>query len=106
MKTYYVYILKCSDGSYYTGVTNNIDRRLAEHMEGYNPNSYTYKRRPLQLVFYESFININEAIDFEKQVKRWSRKKKEALIDRNWDKLKLLAECKNTTSHKYYKKSG
>ena len=104
MKTYYVYILKCSDNSYYTGVTNDINRRLSEHKEGINNKSYTYKRRPLYLVFCESFININEAIDFEKQVKGWSRKKKEALIERNWKKLKELAECKNLTSHKYYNK--
>lgn len=104
MKTYYVYILKCSDNFYYTGVTNDIERRLAEHKEGLNSTAFTYKRRPIQLMFCESFININEAIAFEKQVKGWSRKKKEALIERNWDKLKELAECKNITSHKNYKK--
>ena len=81
MKTYYVYILKCSDNSYYVGVTNDLDRRFSEHQEGDDPNSYTYRRRPLSLVFHYSFIDINEAIDFEKQVKGWSRKKKEALME-------------------------
>ncbi len=102
MKTYYVYILKCSDNSYYTGITNDIDMRLAQHKDGDNPKSYTYRRRPVKLVFCESFISPNEAIDFEKQVKGWSRKKKEALIERNWDQLKKLAKCNNYTSHNGY----
>lgn len=98
MKTFYVYILKCSDGSYYTGVTNNLERRLAEHKEGQNKSCYTYKRRPVELVFCEDFINPNHAIDFEKQIKGWSRKKKEALIGNDFEKLKDLAKCKNSSS--------
>jgi putative endonuclease len=82
MKTYYVYILKCSDDSYYTGVTNNLDRRVTEHSEGIYKKSYTFKRRPVQLVFCETFNDINKAIAFEKQIKSWSKKKKEALIER------------------------
>lgn len=104
MKTYYVYILKCCDGSYYTGFTNNIDRRLLEHQNGLNPMSYTHNRRPVKLVFYEPYTDPNMAIFFEKKIKRWSKKKKEALIEENWDKLKELASCKNKTSHKYFKK--
>lgn len=103
MNTYYVYILKCSDNSYYSGVTNDIERRVAEHNAGNDRKAYTYKRRPLELLFCEAFININEAIDFEKQIKGWTRRKKETLILRNWGKLKELAECKNSTSHKNYK---
>jgi len=102
MKTCYVYILRCSDNSYYTGVTNDIDRRLSEHQEGVNPKSYTYNKRPVVLVFLENCININEAIDFEKQIKGWIRRKKEALIERNYDKLKELAICGNNSSHKYF----
>ncbi len=103
MKTYCVYILRCSDDSYYTGVTNNIDRRLAEHFDGHDKKAYTYRRMPLQLVFCEGFISINKAIDFEKQVKGWSRKKKEALIERNWDKLKELSVCRNSSTHKNFR---
>lgn len=66
-------------------------------------NSYTYNRRPVQFVFCESFISPNEAIELEKQIKGWSRKKKEALIARDWNKLKDLVKCKNQTSHKYFK---
>lgn len=97
---YYVYILKCSDKSYYTGVTNNVDRRFAEHQDGKNPDSYTFSRRPLELVFCEYFTDPKQAIAFEKQVKGWSRAKKEALIAGDWDKIVKLAECVNPTSSK------
>ncbi|MBB2146952.1 GIY-YIG nuclease family protein [Pedobacter sp. LMG 31464] len=104
MKLYSVYILKCSDGSYYTGITNDIDRRLFEHQNGENITCYTYKIRPLSLVFCENFPDVNQAIDFEKQVKGWSRKKKEAIINDNWEKLKELSICKNDTTHTNYTK--
>jgi putative endonuclease len=99
MKYYYVYILKCSDDSYYTGVTNDIDRRFYEHQSGLNPNAYTHNRRPVELVFCEEYGDINQAIAFEKQVKGWTRKKKEAIIAGNWGKLKELVVCKNKSSH-------
>ncbi len=95
MKQYYVYILKCSDNSYYTGVSNNIERRLEEHIKGLNRSSYTFKKRPLELVFHMLFDSVIQAIAFEKQVKGWRRKKKEAIIENNWDVLKKLAICKN-----------
>ncbi len=106
MKKYFVYILKCSDISYYTGVTNDLDRRFAEHQEGIGKESYTHGRRPVSLVFYTDFNDINQAIIFEKQVKGWNRKKKEALINDEWEKLPGLAGCKNETSHKNIYKTG
>ena len=60
MKQYFVYILKCNDGTYYTGVKNDIDRRLFEHQSGFNKNSYTYFRRPINLVFCEFFNDVNQ----------------------------------------------
>lgn len=87
MKLYYVYSLICSDGTYYTGVTNNIDRRVEEHNDENSNISYTSKRRPVRLVFCEEFNDINQAIELEKQIKGWSRRKKKALIEENWDKL-------------------
>nr|MBB6151319.1 putative endonuclease [Mucilaginibacter sp. SP1R1] len=90
---YHVYILGCSDGSYYTGITNNIERRLIEHQSGENPKSYTYKRRPIQLLFNEVFNDVNQAIAFEKQVKGWRREKKEAIISGSWDLLPELAKA-------------
>ncbi len=100
----YVYILKCKDASYYVGVTNDIQRRLSEHEEGTDPKCYTFRRRPVELVFGELFDDPMRAIAVEKQLKGWSRKKKEALIARNWDKLKELAKCRNETSHENYKR--
>ncbi len=94
MKEYYVYILKCIDDSYYTGVTNDIERRLIEHQEGKNKSSYTYNKRPVELVFYASFSNIEMAIEVEKQIKKWSRAKKQALIEGRFDDLVNLAKKK------------
>ncbi|WP_262150034.1 GIY-YIG nuclease family protein [Chryseobacterium foetidum] len=90
MLLYYVYIVKCSDNSYYTGVTNDLERRINEHNDGNKPESYTYKRRLVELVFYYEFNDINQAIEFEKQVKGWSRKKKEAIINDNWEFPELV----------------
>lgn len=91
MKTYYVYILKCSDGSYYTGITNDLDKRFREHQNGEVVKCYTHSRRPLELVYYEKYGDVRNAIAREKQIKRWSRSKKEALINDNIHQLKLLS---------------
>jgi len=92
MKFYYVYILKCNDGSYYTGVTNNIEKRFTEHNNDNSTTSYTYKRRPVELVYSQQFNDIKQAIELEKQIKGWSRRKKEALINEDWEKLKLYSK--------------
>ncbi|MFV8346803.1 GIY-YIG nuclease family protein [Flavobacterium sp. ZB4P13] len=92
MKQSYVYILKCSDNTYYTGVTSNLESRMFKHHTGFYPESYTSSRRPLQLVFYCEFTDINLAIDTEKQIKKWSRAKKEALINGDFDALVNLAK--------------
>ena len=92
MKTYHVYILLCSDGSYYTGVTNDLDVWLMQHEQGTDPKAYTYKRRLLKLVFNEVFNDIDQAIAFEKQVKGWRREKKEAVIKGDWEKLPELSK--------------
>ncbi len=94
MKTYYVYILKCSDNNYYTGITSNLISRLKEHQIGKHQNSYTYRRRPVELVFYCEFTDVKLAIKTEKQIKKWSRAKKEALIHNEFEKLPNLARKK------------
>ena len=94
MKVSYVYILKCSDNSYYTGVTSNLAKRITEHKIGNHQDSYTYKRRPVALVFYTEFTDISLAITTEKQIKKWSRIKKEALFNGEFDKLPSLAKKK------------
>lgn len=100
LKHLYVYILECSDTSYYTGITNNPERRVEQHNEGVNKNSYTYRRRPVKIIYCERFSDFKLAIKWEKRIKDWSRKKKEALVNENWDLLRIEAACKNSTSHK------
>jgi putative endonuclease len=90
-KRYYVYILECCDGSYYTGVTNNIKRRFREHSRGNKSFAYTAARLPLVLRYFLEYGNISEAILREKQIKGWSRKKKEALFIHDWEMLKKLS---------------
>jgi putative endonuclease len=94
MNTYYVYILKCADNSYYTGFTSNLEQRLIEHKEGKYMESYTFNRRPLELVFYCEFTNVELAIEKEKQLKKWSKVKKEALINGEFENLTNLAKKK------------
>lgn len=93
MKNYFVYILECLDKSYYTGVTINLEKRLAEHQSG-TINGYTSTRLPVRLIYSANFSDINEAIRFEKQVKGWSRKKKEAFIRGDFDALVQLSKSK------------
>ncbi len=88
---YFVYIVECADKSYYTGITNDVDRRVEEHNLGLYFTSYTYSRRPVVLKYFERFQDVTQAIDFEKQVKGWSRKKKEALFKEDWEEIKRLA---------------
>jgi len=94
MRIYYVYILKCADNSYYTGITSNISKRLEEHQTGRYPDSYTFYRKPLQLAFYAEFTHPEIAIETEKKIKKWSRAKKEALIEGRYNDLPNLAKKK------------
>jgi putative endonuclease len=87
----YMYILKCSDGSYYTGSTNDLERRLWQHQNGEGA-LYTKTRLPVELVYYEEYERIDYAFYREKQVKDWSRKKKEALIEGKLEELPKLAK--------------
>ncbi|ATL49411.1 hypothetical protein COR50_20750 [Chitinophaga caeni] len=98
----YTYILLCSDGSYYTGSTKYLKRRLAQHQSG-NGAKHTMKRLPVKLVYYEVYNRIDWAFYREKQIQRWSRKKKEALINGWEEELKRLAECMNESHCKNFK---
>ena len=95
---YYVYILQCRDGFYYTGITNKLEKRIAEHNEGKDIFSFTYKRRVVTLKYFERFTDVKQAIAREKQLKGWSRAKKEALFNADYDLLRELA--KNRTGVK------
>ena len=94
-KQFLVYILKCDDQSYYVGVTSNLNRRIKEHHSRKNPSSYTATRLPIELIFTRNFNRARAAIAFEKQVKGWSRKKKEALAMGDIQSLKTLSQCRN-----------
>ncbi len=83
---FYVYILLCADGSYYTGHTDSLESRVAAHERGEFPG-YTYTRRPVRLVYAEEFYSREEALASERQIKGWRRAKKEALIKGDWERL-------------------
>jgi predicted GIY-YIG superfamily endonuclease len=88
---FWVYILKCGDNSYYTGHTDNLEKRVGEHLEGLL-YGYTRTRHPLKFVFAEEFQTRYEALSRERQIKGWSRKKKEALISSDWELLKKYSK--------------
>ena len=94
---FYVYILRCRDGSYYVGHTDDIDHRLAQHQQG-TLGGYTAKRRPVELVWTDMFATRDEAFAAERKLKGWSRAKKEALMAGDWALVSLLA--RGRTGHR------
>ena len=97
MEKGYMYILKCSDGTYYTGSTTNLEFRLGQHQAGEGA-SWTKKRLPVELVYYEEYSRIDEAFYREKQVQGWRRAKKEALIKGSPELLPALAATASAAS--------
>ncbi|MDQ4086591.1 MAG: GIY-YIG nuclease family protein [Pseudomonadota bacterium] len=88
--SFYTYMLRCSDGSYYVGHTEDLEVRLAQHQRG-DLKGYTLKRRPLTLVWCETFPTRDEALSAELQIKNWSREKKEGLIAHDWERISKAA---------------
>ena len=88
---FYVYILLCANGAYYIGYTDNLDQRLKAHNE-VRGSTYTKRNGPVTLVYSEPFPTEQEAMKREKQLKRWSRAKKQALIDGDLKRLHQLAK--------------
>jgi len=88
--SFWVYILRCADNSYYTGHTDNLEERIAKHEAG-TIEGYTSTRLPVRVVFSEEFPTREEALRCERQIKGWTRKKKEALIRRDWTEVSRLA---------------
>ncbi len=88
----FMYILECSDGSFYIGSTIDLKKRISEHQNGEGAN-YTKDRLPLKLGYFEEYDRIDVAFRRERQVKGWSRNKKEALIFGNRKILNSLSEC-------------
>ncbi len=101
MKTYYVYMLLCADGSFYVGITSDLETRVGQHQFGFDPSCYTFSRRPVKLVHSSDFRNVDDAIAWEKQLKGWSRAKKSALVANDWSRIHDLAECVNETASRY-----
>jgi putative endonuclease len=93
MPKFYVYILKCSDGSFYTGHTDDLERRISEHQAG-TYLGYTSKLLPVQLVYAEALATRVEALAAEQKIKGWTRAKKLALIQSNWSLISDLAKKK------------
>ena len=93
MLDFYVYILKCADDSYYVGHTDDLEIRLAQHLSS-EYKCYATTRLPVKLLYAESFASRAEAIDAERKIKNWSRKKKEALIEDDSRRLLLLCRKK------------
>ncbi len=92
--SFWVYILRCVDGSYYTGHTDNLEKRLYEHRIGVC-DGYTAKRLPVELVWSQECASREESLALELQIKGWSRKKKEAMMRNDWEEVSRLAQSKS-----------
>jgi putative endonuclease len=90
---FWVYLLRCADGSYYAGHTDDLDKHIGEHSAGVC-GGYTATRLPVELVWSQECSTRIEALSFERQIKGWSRAKKEALIRSDWEELSRLAKGK------------
>ena len=87
---FWVYILRCSDGSYYVGHTDDLEQHVSQHQSG-ELGGYTAHRLPVQLAYSNEYTTRDEAFAAERQIKGWSRKKKEALMRADWEELQRLA---------------
>jgi len=89
-KPFFVYILRCSDGSYYVGHTDDLEARLGQHHEG-RGSGYTSKRLPVVLAWHQEFETRSTALEMERKLKGWTRAKKEALIEGRFNDLCVLS---------------
>lgn len=101
---YAIYILKCSDGTYYTGSTKDLEGRVHEHQTGVHPDAYTFQRRPVQLVWSEVVETYPEAYQWEHKIKGWSRAKKEALIRGDFDAIHEIVKAERKRREKNKKR--
>jgi predicted GIY-YIG superfamily endonuclease len=100
MKQSWVYILECADGSFYTGCTTNLEQRIGQHNAG-TFGGYTARRRPVKLLWSQEFSDIHDAIEAERKLKKWTRAKKMALMQNDFQ---LLHELSQSTQMKNKKK--
>ena len=101
---WYVYILVCSDNSYYIGYTDNVLSRVKRHNEGRDAK-YTACRRPVKLLWQEPHEMEESAVKRKKQIKGWSKAKKNALIEGDLETLRVLAKCKSSSGRAFAKKT-
>lgn len=94
MQDFYIYILLCNDGSFYVGHTDDMNARLSGHEQRMYPCAYTARRLPVKLVFVQGMASRDEALRAERQIKKWTRRKKQALIIGDFDLLKELSKSK------------
>ena len=96
MLDFYIYILKCNDGRYYTGHTDNLEKRIAEHQAGAY-ECYTSSRLPVKVIYVEAFASRAEALEAERKIKDLSRKKKEALAYQGGEGIVALKKKQTKT---------
>ena len=92
---FWVYILRCADNSYYTGHTDSLEARIGMHQSG-ECGGYTATRRPVALVWSQECTTREEALSAERQIKGWSRKKKEAMMHGDWAEVSRLSQSQST----------
>jgi len=90
--SFWVYILKCADGSYYTGHTDNLETRIEQHKNRFFPGCYTATRLPVEVVYSQELVTRQEALAAERQIKGWSRRKKEAMMRGDWNEVSRLSK--------------
>jgi putative endonuclease len=95
---FWTYILACADGRYYTGHTDNFERRMAEHQNGHI-QGFTRSRLPVKLMWPQNFATRYEALDAELKIKKWSKAKKEALFNGDWDALSFYSKPPSERVH-------
>ena len=88
---FWIYMLRCSDDSFYVGHTDNLEVRIEQHQQGTFADCYTFARRPVKLVFMQDFSSRDDAFIRERQLKGWNRAKKSALIERNWNEVSRIS---------------
>jgi predicted GIY-YIG superfamily endonuclease len=95
MLNFYIYILKCSDGTYYTGHTDNLEKRIIEHEDNVY-ECYTSIRLPVELVFVQECASRVEALEAERKIKKWGKRKKDALVTKGWEGILALRKVKRS----------
>ena len=92
---FWTYMVKCVDGTFYTGHSDNLQLRMAQHEQGTDVDCYTYNRRSVKLIYTQEFSTRYEALQMERRIKGWSRAKKIALIKGDWMELSRISRLKN-----------